>query len=500
MNTPFGPPSGHGIRAQITGRRSVGQTCRVGRSAIMAALCVTTVPAGTVRAESPPESTLGRIMRFNPWLSPEDPLQLPMKVRAISQDEYTFFRGTADLFYDWCRVQSPQWSQDDDANVLLHGDIHLGNTGTYPVVTTDGRRAIRFGVVDPDETVRGPFQLDLLRALTTLRLAAVENKRPLNELEVNELTRELVNAYRDALTGQVKAEDLARRHPVVAALIAEAEGGDLGKAVRNYCKGKPARQFRTARLKKGNVSDLMRRVDDKTRAEVIEAVWLYVRTGDEKAVRDQLRLKTKSDVEKQVRDVVRWTRVESGGSQGIHKYRVLLDRALKDSDAPLILELKEEPVPAAQRAGLLNAATGPARAREVADGQADMLGEPRWLGGCTMIGDRGFLVRARDPFSEEPSHRDFADRAAMADAARLLGDVLGIAHRRGTLRGNDGALRIGRIAARLTTVMPQLPVLSKAAAEETLRNFAELKSDPRTPAFTKRAQAEIDAAAKDAQN
>ena len=466
----------------------------------MVILMVPAAPSPPAIADSPSASVLDRIKQFNPWLSPEDPLQLPMKVRAISQDEYTFFRGTADLFYDWCRVYAPQWSRDDAADVLLHGDIHLGNTGTYPAVAADGRRVIRFGVVDPDEAVRGPFQLDLLRALTTLRLAAAANKTPLNELEMNDLTRELVNAYRDVLTGQVKAEDLAKRHPAVAALLAKAEGGDLSKAAKNYCKGKPARQFRSARLKKGNVSDLMWRVDDKTRAEVIEAVWLYARTGDEKAVRDQLRLKTKSDVEKHVRDVVRWTRVESGGSQGICKYLVLLDAALAGSDAPLILELKEEPVPAAQRAGLLNAATGPARAREVADGQTEMLGEPRWLGGCTMIGDRGFLVRARDPFSEEPSHRDFADRTAMTDAARLLGDVLGIAHRRSALRGNDGALRIGRIAAQLTSVMPQLPALSKTAAEETLRNFAELKADPQAQALAKRAQAEIDTAAKAAKN
>jgi len=467
---------------------------------VMVILMAAAVPPLPAIADSPPVSVLGRIQRFNPWLSPDDPLQLPMKVRAISQDEYTHFRGTADLFYDWCRLHTAQWQRDHSADVLLHGDIHLGNTGTYPVVTADGKRVIRYGVVDPDEVVRGPFELDLLRALTTLRLAAAENKITLNELDVNELDRELVNAYRDGLSGQVKQEDLPKRHPIVTRLIAKAEGGDLEKAAKNYCKGKPAKSFRSVRVKKGSVSDLMRPVDEKTRTDVTQAVWRYIETGDEVAVRGQLRLTTKADVEKSVRDVVQWTRIESGGSQGVSKYLVLLDHALKTSDSPLILELKEEPVPAAQRTGLSSAAPGAARARQVFDGQTELQGESRWLGGCTMIGDRGFFVRARDPFSEEPSHRDFADRAALSDAARLLGHVLGIAHRNSALHAEKGAARISRITGRLGTAMAQLPALSKAAAEETLKNFAELKADKQAQDLAKRAQAAIDAAAKEAKD
>ncbi len=74
-------------------------------------LVISLLACAAVRAQDPNSSeadVLGRIKMLNPHLSVHDPRELPMKLRAVLQDEYTFSRGTADSFYAYCRKHCPE--------------------------------------------------------------------------------------------------------------------------------------------------------------------------------------------------------------------------------------------------------------------------------------------------------------------------------------------------------------------------------------------------------
>src|SRR6185295_9490363 len=95
---------------------------------------------------------------------------------------------------------------------------------------------------------------------------------------------------------------------------------------------------------------------------------------------------------KSVLDVARWTRVDSGGSQGVYKFLVLVDRPFADGDAPMIFQFKQQPEPAAARAGLVDEKCATDRAREVAGSFDRLLDWPKPFVGAAVLEGRGYLV------------------------------------------------------------------------------------------------------------
>ncbi len=402
-----------------------------------------------------------------------------MKFMSLLSDEYTFFRGTADEFYRLCGELCPDWLADRSAWVQLHGDVHIGNVGTYQGEGPLGRD-IRFSLVDPDETAEGPFQLDLLRALTAIRLASAGEGRSLDEPGVGAAATSLCDGYRGTLTGTVSYEQLTTDRKSVVALLKRASSGDARKYVDRYAdlSASPPR-FRPARLKNGQVNDLMEPVSADQRSAIIDAVGRYWNEGCNTSTKERFRVASVDGLQAMVLDAVRWTRVGSSGSQGLHKYLILLDHPLKDGDGLLILKLKEEPAPAAARVGLLPAAGSVRRAVEVAAAYPRLLPNAPCLIGHTRLGDRGFLVSMKDPWGEEFEPEDFNlndSPERVNQSASLLGEVVGLAHRNSILstRGEDA---LTSIAAKLNGLDVTLRERSGVVADHLHAQFQALQND-----------------------
>ncbi len=437
------------------------------------------------RAE-PTESTLARIKAFNPWLSADDPLELPLKVCSLLRDEYTFFRGTVDLYYDWCRDNCQDWLKSDDV-LFLHGDVHLGNIGTYRSVSGN-----RFAVVDLDETFSGPYQLDVLRGLLSLRFAASDNRIELSQSDRTALIDRYLESYAEGLSGRLTADDLEDRYPLVKSLLKKAREASAADYAGKFCTGKPLNRFQPTRQKKGRVSDIMVPVDRKTRDTIATAIRTLLTTDNVgfNAVPIKPRVEPTD-----ILDVVQWSRVDSGGSQGVRKYLVLVAPNEAWDNAPLILQLKEEPLPAVDRAGLPNAPSKTERATRVANQYLLLIDPMPWLTGHVSVDGRGFLVRTKDPFSEEPESDDFKTRDALMQGARLLGETLGRAHRAG-LRVIKGLHRIPKIAAQIKTLAPEFAARSDAAMEHLHKAYMNLKQDGEAQKMLETAKRRIDEARK----
>src|SRR5689334_1763157 len=65
---------------------------------------------------------------YAPYTSSDDPVGFPMKVRNLAKDNYyRFWRGSKELFYEWCKTNVADWMADQEAYLRIHGDLHPGN-------------------------------------------------------------------------------------------------------------------------------------------------------------------------------------------------------------------------------------------------------------------------------------------------------------------------------------------------------------------------------------
>lgn len=392
----------------------------------VAALLTCTVRAGDLSPCRNDGSVFERLSSFNPHLSNRSEAAWSMKFASLSRDEYDFFRGTADLFADELRTRRDDWRDASIPHVQLHGDVHIGNMGTFR-----GRGAlpgaIRFGLVDFDESLVGPFEIDLLRGATALRFAAKEKRLGIGEQDLDDAIEAMCSAYAAALLDPPVGNELAARFRVVRRLLKKARSEESDAYINEFAVGPPLR-FRAARTKKDRAVDVMRTVDDDERSRIIDAVWFYLERGTSTATRKRFRFESREELAAGVLDVAAWTRVGSSGSQGLRKYLVLLDRPLRDHAGSLILQLKEEPEPAARRASLLAVGTARGRASEVAAAALQMNPEPPWLVGFTSIGDVEFLVKSKDPWGKEPKSSDISSRRSLIEMATLMGTLVGRGH------------------------------------------------------------------------
>ncbi|QOJ04113.1 MAG: DUF2252 family protein [Planctomycetia bacterium] len=433
---------------------------------IACAVCAAVLAAA--HAEEARRNPAARLAALNPHLSPDDPRELPMRFRSLNADAYTFFRGTADLYYDWCRENAADWLHREDARLLLHGDVHYGNIGVYR--TADSTDFVRFGVVDLDEAFEGPFELDVLRGVASLRVAAAARRIELDEARQTELARRFCAAYAAALRGNLDAATLAERHPAVRALMNKVHDADQRTFARRYLRdGEPPR-FAPVRRKKKQPVDILDPAPPATRAALTDA--LREAIGSMTPASRRL---LANDRAMDVRDAARWTRLGSSGSQGVGKYLVLTGGLLRHNAAPMLFEFKEQPRPAAERAGLIRA--GPDRGRDVAAAHAALQGPPHWFVSHANLDGRSYLVRPKDPWSEEPDWQDLRGVGDLLAAADLVGETLGHAHRH-ALVASKFATHPERVAGLAEAGVDEFVRRAAAFEAHLARCFEEFRADP----------------------
>lgn len=458
------------------------------------ACCLCILMTSPLVAEERSVRTYDRLLQLNGRRALDDPSDWAMRVSSLLQGEYDFFRGTADLFYGQCRESSADWIASKDLHISLHGDVHLGNIGTYQGPGAPGAD-LHFGLVDFDEAFDGPFQFDLLRGLTALRLAADVTTISTSETDMKVAAQTLVTNYAAALAGEGSASQDVSNHPMAIHALKEARSGKLTKYLAKYTLPDPPR-FRRTRAAKGKLSDVMRPLEESEKSRAIAALVECYEHGLSATDRERFRFRDRSELESAILDVALWSRVGSSGSQGLRKYLVLLKSPLVGSQENLILQLKEEPASSAARAGLVEAGQGTSRAAYVCDKYRTMNPATQWLLGHTVIDQVGFLVKTKDPWGKELSTDDIRDVAALYEAAALIGTVVGRGHR-------ISALAMGRLESiqqHLSKNAVQLPD-ELAARSKSLQLFLaaaydDLKTDERARAQAMRAQEWLDRISK----
>lgn len=111
---------------------------------------------------------------------------LRRKHKDMSDEAFTFLRGT---YFRWAKTIEKLCPEFDDApHVLAIGDVHVENFGTWRNV----EQRLVWGLNDFDEAAPMPYALDLVRLVTSARLAT-------DKVPAKTIARAILTGYRKGL-------------------------------------------------------------------------------------------------------------------------------------------------------------------------------------------------------------------------------------------------------------------------------------------------------------
>lgn len=345
--------------------------------------------------------------RYKPHLPAGDETAWQLKLASVGQSRYVFWRGTKDLFFDWSRENLAYWRDTNPESwVTCHGDIHLGNVGTYPISLEPPELGV--GLVDYDDADRLPPQYDLLQIAITLRLIADENG--LTPQDASSALGAALAAYQAALSSEnVDLKSLIAKDGPISSLLTKAGAVPVESEVAELTENGGFRPV--IRSKSGKVKELLTPMTN--RAALAGA--LMDAAGHNPQLAEVLgRPSTAEQMQKSIVDAAWRTRIGSSGSQGLRKLLVLVSTP---AGQRLIYLKQAVPSPAA-RAEIV--ALRPPPGRRVAAAVA--AGSPGWLGSsyATLAGQH-YWVSVRDPWSDELDHTEIKTRRDLFEAAQILG-------------------------------------------------------------------------------
>jgi uncharacterized protein (DUF2252 family) len=315
-----------------------------------------------------------RIERFNAGREPE---RLALKYRAMCTSPFSFFRGTAHLF--WEDLGARRSALPGSPLVWACGDLHLENFGSF-----QGNNGLSyFDLNDFDEAALAPSSWELSRFVASVYVAAPA----LNFIraDANELVKLFLGAYQTAL-GRGKARWIERDTAI------------------------------------GMVRALLVRVKRRKRALLIES-----RTSWKKGKR-QLRIDdqhTLPATDGQRREVTRWLgkfaksqsdpsffrildvarRVAGVGSLGLDRYVVLV-RGDGGRDGNAILDAKQAPTSSLARFDKVRQPAWKSEPGRVVAIQQRMQGIAPALLDAVKIGRGGYVLRELQPSKDRLTLKD----------------------------------------------------------------------------------------------
>ena len=332
------------------------------------------------------------IRAYDAPVAKRDPELLRQKHQKMKESAFSFFRGSAHLYY----LDASKREEWKSSTVIpIQGDLHLENLGTFQA----GNGVVSYDLNDFDEAALAPYTWEVARCAVSIRLAANEAgfkpsdltesflKSYLQQLErlaasSGELSRSIDD---QALSGSaLKAIDSARSVTRSAFLANLASGG-------HFLFGKKLQQL-----------------DAKMRPLVLEAVSDYAAKRWEGASFFK------------VKDLA--SCVAGTASVGRYRFDVLIEGKSPADEDDLILEIKEETASAAAPF-----ASGPNGnpAERVSRAYDYFLPSPDAFLGTARLAGCDFLVREWQPakgavelaeLKSEKSFRNFLDTVALATA------------------------------------------------------------------------------------
>lgn len=338
------------------------------------------------------------------------------KLDKLTSSVYTFFRGTALLYYrDYAGTDTEM------PIVFTIGDIHPENYGVMP--NADG--APFFGVNDFDEACFAPFTYDIKRGAVGFYVLAEENG--LKKAQRRKAVRAWVDGYIDGLRAFAQDDRerwfqyrLDNSPPMIRSLIKSAQKRDRAEFLADMVDLAKQRFLPSDEIvpHSGHIDEFQKAVDDyraETEVTIPRSAKSFFHVQD-----------------------VAFKKDSGTASLGLDRYFVLIDGPSDDAADDLILEFKQ-----AKRSALrglvppfektkrqkVKQSEGEQAAREVVRAHDVHLvgGDP--LYGHATVDGRSFVVRERSPYKTAISVKKLA-ADELETYACICGAVLAQTHSR----------------------------------------------------------------------
>jgi len=344
-----------------------------------------------------------------------DPRAFQRKFRKMAQDPFSFYRGSACLFYADMDDAEDRYADERTSRVWIQGDLHAENYGTY----VNDAGILVFDVNDFDEAYLGHFTWDLKRMAASLALLGFVKALS------DETIGEMIETYAAAYVEQVERFHLTESDEEFRLTLENTEGAlhDVLQEARLQTRWHMLEQATRVeghdRVFKESAS--ARPLDDDEREEVLAAYSGYLETIPER--------KRQHSVSYDVKDVV--GRVSFGiGSAGLPAYNLLVEGRSQALENDVILSMKQGNVAAPSRVvedeRIREHFEHPGHRTAISQRALQAHADP-WLGWCELRG-KGQVVQEISPYEADLSWEHLADPEEILPLLGYLGQATAKIH------------------------------------------------------------------------
>ncbi|WP_232823834.1 DUF2252 family protein [Salinicola sp. CPA57] len=350
-----------------------------------------------------------------------------VKFAKLSDSLFSFFRGTALLFYRDMAGEDA-WMP----TVLALGDVHPGNFGVMPNVNN----VPIFSVNDFDEAYYAPFTWDIKRGAVGFMIAA-EAEGELKRKHQIKIVRHFVRGYieemeRLAREGTEQDEEMRYDNApkLIRKLFKDADEDRAGWLIDDYldesrCGFRPTQKLVPISSRRDEFQTITDRLIEENEIEVPERARRMDKEGlDEKGLNEE----GLNEKAMRVKDVA-IRRGQGTASLGLNRYYVLIEGPERDGTDDLIIEFKQ-----ARRSALSGLVPPSAYeldtlAERVSHAQAVHLVRGDVFYGHVEFDGLSYLSRERAPFRDDIDLDDLS-KSEWKEYARICGGVLATVHAR----------------------------------------------------------------------
>ena len=344
-----------------------------------------------------------------------DPRAVRRKFRKMAQDPFSFYRGSACLFYADVAGSEDRYADERTSRVWIQGDLHAENYGTY----VNDAGILVFDVNDFDEAYLGHFTWDLKRMAASLSLLGFVKAFS------DETISEMIEAYGRAYADQVEAFHHGEEDKEFRLTLANTDGAlhDVLQEARLQTRWHMLERVTQVQGHERffKESSGVRRLDDDEREAVLHAYRGYLETIPER--------KRQHSVSYEVKDVV--GSVGSGiGSAGLPAFNLLVEGRSQALENDVVLSMKQGNIAAPSRvvdddriaSHFEHSGHRTAVSQRALQAHADP-----WLGWCELHG-KGQVVQELSPYEADLKWDHLADPDEILPLLSYLGQATAKIH------------------------------------------------------------------------
>jgi uncharacterized protein (DUF2252 family) len=344
-----------------------------------------------------------------------DPRAFRRKFRKMAHDPFSFYRGSACLFYADVAEMDDRYADERTSRVWIQGDLHAENYGTY----LNDAGILVFDVNDFDEAYLGHFTWDLERMAASLALLGF-----IKALS-DDAIRELIESYASAYAEQVESFHQGEEDEEFRLTLDNTEGALHAVLVEARLKSRWQMLEKITAVKDDDRGFKdgpgVRRLDDDEREEVLAAYGSYLETIPEQ--------KRQHSVSYEVKDVV--GRAGFGiGSAGLPAYNLLVEGRSQALENDVVLSMKQGNIAAPSRVVEDERITSyfeHSGHRTAVSQRALQAHADPWLGWCELHGE-GQVVQELSPYEADLDWDHVSEPDEMLPMLRYLGQATAKIH------------------------------------------------------------------------